>query len=218
MYIIIVGGGRAGKNLAKRFIDTDHEVAIVESEEERAYELTQELDALVIHGSGTDIEILRDAGGERADALVALAPSDEVNLMACKLANDLEIPRIITRVNKSEHAKMFEEVGADVAVSYITATAGLYEKAVTGPEIFGLLSMGGKEANVLEVSIDEESKVVGKAIEELDLPELCTIAIITREGELIPPRGETTLEAEDRVILAGRAEDVQSVSRMFRGK
>lgn len=157
MYIIIVGGGRAGKNLAKRFIDADHEVAIVESEEERAYELTQELDALVIHGSGTDIEVLRDAGGERADALVALAPSDEVNLMACKLANDLEIPRIITRVNKSEHAKMFEEVGADVAVSYITATAGLYEKAVTGPEIFGLLSMGGKEANVLEVSIDEES-------------------------------------------------------------
>lgn len=59
---------------------------------------------------------------------------------------------------------------------------------------------------------------MGKAIEELDLPELCTIAIITREGELIPPRGETTLEAEDRVILAGRAEDVQSVSRMFRGK
>lgn len=218
MYIIIVGGGRAGKNLAKRFIDADHEVAIVELEEERAHELTQELDALVIHGSGTDIEILRDAGGERADALVALAPSDEVNLMACKLANDLNIPRIITRVNKSEHAKMFEEVGADVAISYITATAGLYEKAVTGPEIFGLLSMGGKEANVVEVSIDEESKVVGKTIEELDLPELCTIAIITREGELIPPRGETTLEAEDRVILAGRAEDVQSVSRMFRGK
>lgn len=138
--------------------------------------------------------------------------------MACKLANDLDIPRIITRVNKSEHAKMFEEVGADVAIGYITATAGLYEKAVTGPEIFGLLSMGGKKANVVEVSIDEESKVVGKAIEELDLPELCTIAIITREGEPIPPRGETTLEAEDRVILAGRAEDVQSVSRMFRGE
>ncbi|KXB07607.1 hypothetical protein AKJ51_00965 [candidate division MSBL1 archaeon SCGC-AAA382A20] len=138
--------------------------------------------------------------------------------MACKFADDLGIPRVVTRVNNPGHATMFEEIGADVAISYITATVGLYEKAILGPEVFGLLSMGGEKADVVEVTVGGESEVVGKPIKDLDLPELCTIAIITRDDELIPPRGETEIEEEDRVILAGDPEEVFSASKLFRGK
>ncbi|KXB08598.1 hypothetical protein AKJ56_00820 [candidate division MSBL1 archaeon SCGC-AAA382N08] len=199
-------------------MQSDHEVAIIEKDEEKAQSLTRELDALIVHGSGSDLDVLKDAGGEKADALVALAPDDEVNLMACKFAEDLGITRIVSRVNTPEHASMFEEVGADAAISYITATVGLYEKAVTGPQIFGLLSMGGEKADVVEVGVNGQSEVVGKTIKELDLPELCTIAVITRDDELIPPRGETELKGGDRVILAGRPDDISLVSKLFRGE
>ncbi|KXA89027.1 hypothetical protein AKJ61_03740, partial [candidate division MSBL1 archaeon SCGC-AAA259B11] len=153
---------------------------------------------------------------ENADALVALTPNDESNLMVCKLAKDLNVPRVVTRVNKSEHAKMFDDVGADVAISSITAAVGLFEKATTGPELYGLLSLGGDKADVVEVTVGEDSEAEGKTVEELNLSELCTIATITRKGGLIPARGGTVLKKNDRVILAGKSEEVSSATRLFR--
>ncbi|KXA96094.1 hypothetical protein AKJ37_06050 [candidate division MSBL1 archaeon SCGC-AAA259I09] len=216
MRVVIVGGERAGSSLAERLVKTGHEVSIIEVDEERAYKLTSELDALVVHGNGTNIDVLKDAGVENADALVALTPNDESNLMVCKLAKDLNVPRVVTRVNKSEHAKMFDDVGADVAISSITAAVGLFEKATTGPELYGLLSLGGDKADVVEVTVGEDSEAEGKTVEELNLSELCTIATITRKGGLIPARGGTVLKKNDRVILAGKSEEVSSATRLFR--
>lgn len=148
MYIIIIGGGRTGHLLAERLVKRDHETVIVEEDEQRAHEIAAELDSLVIHGSGSDMDVLEDAGAEKADALVAVAGSDEVNFMACKLAKELGIPRVVTRVNDDKHAYMFEDLGADAAISFINAAVTLYERAVTGPGMYGLLTLGGGEAEV----------------------------------------------------------------------
>lgn len=218
MHIIIVGGGRTGSRLAEHLLKRDHEPVIVETDERRAHELAANLDALVIHGSGSDLDVLKDAGGEKADAMVAVAGADEVNFMACKLAKGLGIPRVVTRINESKHASMFEELGVDAAISFVDAATTLYEKAVTGPGMYGLLGLGGGEAEVVEVSVVEESEAVGKTIREMALPDLCTVAMITRSGGLIPPRGDTEFREGDRVILVGKSDDVMSVAKLFRGK
>lgn len=218
MKVVIVGGGRTGFNLGRRLIANAHEVAIVEKDEERANELSKELDALVINDSGTNLQILEKAGIEKADALAALTPNDETNLMISKLAKKFDISRVVARVNETKHAEMFEDVGADATISSVTSTVGLFEKAITGPEIYGLLSLGGKKADVIEITISEDSMVVGKPIKELDLPELCTIAMITRDGDLAPPRGNTVLKEDDRVILAGDPKEITSVGKLLRGK
>lgn len=212
------GGGRTGSNLAKRLSGTGHDSVVVEKDENRAHELAAELDALVINGSGSDIEVLKEAGAEKADALAALAPDDEVNFMACKLAKELKIPRVVARVNESRHVGMFEDVGADVAISPINATIGLFEKAITGPQIYGLLSLGGQIADAIEVSVGKDSAASGQRIQEINLPDLVTIATITRGGELIPPRGRTVLQEGDRIILAGDPDQVISVGNMLKGK
>lgn len=218
MRIIIVGGGRTGFRLAQRLSRRDHESVVVEKDERRAHELAADLDALVIHGSGSDLDVLRDAGAQDADALVAVAAADEVNFMAGKLAKELGVPRVVTRVNEDKHASMFEDLGVDAAISFVNAAVALYEKAVTGPGMYGLLGLSGGEAEVVEVSVVGKSEAVGKTIRELDLPDLCTVAMISRKGELIPPRGDTEFGENDRVTLVGKSDLVMSVAKLFRGK
>lgn len=214
MKVILMGGERIGTNLAKRLAKTGNETVIVELDKERTHKLTSELDALVVHGGGTDIDVLRDTGVENADALVALTPNDESNLLACKLAKNLDVLRMVVRANESKHAVMFEDVGADVVISSITTTVGLYEKAVTDPEIYGLLSLGGEKADAVEITVGEGSEAGGKSIEELKLPELYTIATTTRKNELVQSREEAVLEEGDRVILAGEPDQVISSGKL----
>lgn len=218
LYIVIVGGGQTGYRLANRLAKRNHETAIVEADERRAHELAAELDSLVIHGTATDIDVLKDAGGEKADALVAVTASDEANFMAVKLAKELGIPRVVSRVNEEKLASAFEDLGADAAISLVDAAVTLYEKAITGPGMYGLLTLGGGEVEVVEVSVVEESGAIGETIKDLNLPDLCTVAMVTRKGELIPPRGDTEFEEGDRAVLVGKSEDVMSVARLFRGK
>ncbi len=217
MHIILVGGGNLGKNLSARLDNLGHEIVVVEKEKETADELASNSDFTVVYGDGTDIEILKDADAESADALAAITDSDETNLMVCKIAEDLGISRIVTRVNKSENVRMFEDVGADTVINSVSATTGLFEKALTGPSLYGILSLGSGNVEVTEVRVSGNSKSIGKPIKDLKLPELCTIAIITRNDEIIPARGDTKLLEGDRVILAGKSEDIQSVSKDLGG-
>lgn len=218
MRVILIGGGRTGFNLAKRLLSTGNEPIIIEEDEDRANELSKKLDTLIISGSGTELNILKKAEVKKADALAALTPNDETNLMVAKLAKELGSPQIIARVNETKHIEMFEDIGADATISSIMPTVGLLEKAITGSELYGLLSLGGDEAEVIEVTVSKESKVVGKPIEELDLPDLCTIAMITRDNELINPKENPKLEEEDRVMLAGDEEDIKYMGALLRGK
>lgn len=217
MYLVIVGGGQTGFKLAKRLADRGHNIVVIEKEEKRAHELAAELDVLVIHGSGSDIDVLKDAGIDKADVLLALTQADEVNLMACEIAKKLGVPKVISRVNDEKHAKMFEEMGVDIAISLPSAAVMLFEKAVTGAGVYGLLGIGGGKGEVVEVTVGADSKAVGKEIKNINLSKGCTLAMITRNDELIPPRGDTTIQAGDLVTVVGKPDAVLKVTKFLRG-
>ena len=218
MYVVVVGGGQTGSKLAKRLADRGNNVVIVEKDERRAHELAAELDVLVIHGSGADIDALKDAGIDKTDVLVAVAEADEVNLMACELAKKMGVPRVIARVNDEKHARMFEELGVDVAISLNSAAVVLFEKAVSGPGMYGLLGIGGGRGEVVEVMVGDDSKAVDKKIKDVGIPEGCAIAMISRGDALIPARGSTEIKAKDLVAIVGKPDDVIKVTKLLRGK
>ncbi len=217
-YIIIVGGGQTGSKLAKRLSDRGHNVVLIEKDEKRAHELAAELDVLVIHGNGADIDALKDSGVDKADVLIALTQHDEVNLMACELGKKMGVRRVIARVNDEKHAKMFEELGVDIAVSLVSAAVMLFEKAVTGSGVYGLLGIGGGKGEVVEVTVGTNSKTVGKFIKEINVTKDCTFAMITRGDDFIPPRGDTQIQAGDLVTVVGKPEAVLKVTRYLRGE
>jgi trk system potassium uptake protein TrkA len=218
MYVVIVGGGRTGSKLAKRLNDRGHNVVLVEKDEKTAHQLAAELDVLVIHGSGAEIDVLKDAGIEKADAFVALTQADEVNLMACEIAKKLGVPKVITRVNDEEHQSMFEALGIDIAVSIHKAVVMLFEKAVTGATgVYGLLGIGGGKGEVVEVKVGPDSKAVGKAVKDMDIPKDTVLAMITRDDALISPRGDTLIQAGDLVTIAGKPSSILKFSRYLRG-
>ncbi|MDI6642751.1 MAG: NAD-binding protein [Candidatus Hodarchaeaceae archaeon] len=217
MYLVLVGGGQTGSKLAKRLADRGHNVVIIEKDEKRAHELAAELDVLVIHGSGADLDVLKDAGIEKADVLLALTQADEVNLMACELAKKLGVTRVIARVNDEKYARMFEEMGVDIAISLPSAAVMLFEKAVTGSGVYGLLGIGGGKGEVVEVTVGPKSKAVGKEIKDINVSKGCTLAMITRGDELIPPRGDTVIQAGDLVTVVGKPDAVLKVTKFLRG-
>ncbi len=212
---MIIGGGRTGVGLAKRLIDEDNEVVIVESDEDRVNEIYPELDAKVVTGDGRDIDVLEDAGIDEADAIALLTPYDEVNMMICKIADRKDVPHIVTRVNQSSNSGVFSEEGADVEISMVDSSIMLFEKGITGPEIYGIMSFGGEKADVIEVTVMEGSKAEGKKVKDLEFPELISVAMITREDKLIPPRGSTRFLEGDRVILVGDSEEVTDIGKEY---
>jgi len=217
-YIIIVGGGQTGSKLAKRLSDRGHNLVVIEKDEKRAHELAAELDVLVIHGHGADIDALKDTGVDKADVLIALTQYDEVNLMACELGKKMGVRRVIARVNDEKNAKMFEELGVDIAVSLVSAAVMLFEKAVAGAGVYGLLGIGGGKGEVVEVTVGTGSRAVGKFIKEINVSKGCTFAMITRGDELIPPRGDTQIQVGDLVTVVGKPEAVLKVTRYLRGE
>ena len=205
-----------GENLADRLTDTRHEISVVEIEEETANRLRERLDvAKVVIGDGTNRDVLKDAGIEEADTLVALAPEDETNLLVCRIAKELFSGRVIARVQNDEYSDLFKEMEVDVVVSATSSTVGLLEKAAVSAGLYGMVTMGGEEGDVVEIEVTEGSEAEGKAIEELGLPELCIVGLIRREGELVSPEGSTVFQEGDQVVLVGKSERIISSIELF---
>ena len=124
MYVVIVGGGRVGRDIAELLLPEGHDVVILDTDEETCNLLTREYDALVIKGDGTDIEYLKEAGVNKADALLAVTGDDKVNLIVCQLAQKLfNVPKVVGRINDPKNEAVFSTLDIKNTVSTTRASA-----------------------------------------------------------------------------------------------
>jgi len=114
MHIIIVGSGRVGENLASFLINDGHDIVLVETNRDLCSIAASQLDALVLCGNCTDPQILEDANIDEADVFVAVTGSDDSNLLACMLAKEYKVPKILARVIDPRHEKVFKKIGVDL--------------------------------------------------------------------------------------------------------
>ncbi len=161
MYIIIMGGGRVGLNLANLLIEDGHDITLIESDESLCSEVAAELDALVICGNGTSSKLLEETNIEDADFFIATTGNDEANLLSCILVKKYNVPTIIARVSNPDHEEAFMEVGIDNVISPEVTAAGLLEKLVTRPNVADLITLGEGDAEIFDMTITN-NKVVGK--------------------------------------------------------
>lgn len=218
MYVIIVGGGKTGSQLAEGLIKEGHEIRIIEERQAVVDRLRSELpDDCILIGDGSSPSVLEQAGIERASVLAAVTGEDETNLVATTLARfEFHVPRVIGRVNSPKNAWLFTpEMGVDVALNQSDILAKLIEEEMSLGDMMTLLKLRKGEYSVVEEKVHPNSIAVGKPLAELVIPTECVIAAIIRKGKLIIPHGDTQLMAADELIAVVHTSQTRALASVL---
>jgi trk system potassium uptake protein len=203
MFVIIVGGGNTGSELAKFLLEAGHTVRIIDDRpnvlERLAGELPQEI---IINGDGSSPTVLEKAGIQKAQVLAAVTSLDETNLVITSLGKfEFNVPRVIARINNSKNAWLFTpEMGVDASLNQAAILTRLIAEEMSMGDMMTLLKLRRGKYSLVEEKIFPGALAVDKAIRELPLPQNCVIAGIIRHGEIVMPRGVATLEAGDEIL------------------
>lgn len=214
LYVVIMGGGRVGLNLASFLIADGHDVTLIESDKLLCANASNELDALVICGNGTDNKVLEEANLEDADVFVAATGNDEVNLLSSILVREFNIPKVIARVSDTSHSKAFKNIGIDYVISPEITTASYLEKLIIRPKIADLVVMGKGDAELLDINIENE-KSIGKRIGDISPDDNFLIVAVYENGNLIIPKPDMILERGMKISILVKTEYAQKVMNRF---
>ena len=203
MNVVVVGGGNTGSHLAKILIDASHTVRVIEERSSILEKLGQEISQEnIIEGDGSSPVILEKAGIQKAQVLVAATGSDETNLVITSLGKfEFNVPRVIARINNPKNAWLFTaDMGVDVALNQSEILASLSAEEMSINDMMTLAKLRRGKYSLVEEKIAPNSPVIGIAIKDMPLPQNCVISGIIRKGEIVLPRGITTLEEDDEVL------------------
>ena len=217
MYIIIVGGGKAGYYLAKQLVEDGHEVLVIEKDAAKCKRIADELGDIVLRGDGCEGITLERAGTGRADLFIALTGDDEDNLVACQVAkNKFNVRRTAARIDNPKNETVFKELGIDTTVSTIALILANIEQELPSHPLIPLLTIKGGGLEMVEAKVSPYSAVVGKRIGELLLPQQCLITvIIDEEGVPRIPTSDTLVRAGDEMVAVCRRESEDALRAVF---
>lgn len=218
MLVFIAGGGRTGAQLAMQLLEQKHQVRLIDHRREMLDILHHELPTEVIfEGMATDPNTLRQAGLDKANALVACTTDDVSNLVLCYLARTMfNVKRTIARINNPRNAWLFDDnFHVDESVNNANVMAHLIQEEMSLGDMMTLLKLRRGRYTVVEEKIPAGAKAVGMELKDLGLPEQCVIAGIIRHGQIVLPRGGTALEVDDEVLAVTDAEGATALARLL---
>lgn len=189
---------------------------IVEKDEERAKALAETMDALVIHGDGSDSEILKDAGIEKADAVLILTKDDNTNLTICQMVKKFNVRRIAARVNDPSKQDLFIALEITAAISPIAAVVSYFKNAITQESRRSIGSIAGGRAEILEINVSNE-KLYGRKIRDIGLPSGAMVGMIMRDGDVIVKPDEDILRKNDILTVIVKTGVSKDVIKILRG-
>jgi trk system potassium uptake protein TrkA len=215
VYVLIVGGGKVGWNLARELIEKGEEVTLIESDRRRYLVIEQELEHAVQYGDGTELWVLERAGIQRADLVIAVTGDDEDNLLVCQIAREKYLcERIIARVNNPRNLDHFKLLGIQPAVSATDLILRLIEHEVPRYGLVHLLDLPEERLEIIELVVSPNAPAAGRAIADIGLPEGSLVISVLRGGSGFVPKADTVVEAGDEVLVVldpGIEDDITAV-------
>lgn len=204
MHIIVIGADPVGEYLVQLAVEAGHDVVLIERDEDRAEQCSQNYDVQVLQAGLGEEGILDEAGAEHADALIATTADDSVNLMAMVMGQEYEIVNLTSTVNSRHRKPLFDRLGVNTLVDpEILAARHLLSLALntSGETVTPLAGKG----QVYELTLGAESRMVDRSLDELAnddlLPHESAIVLIERDEERIFPRAETRLRGGDLLLV-----------------
>lgn len=216
MFVVIAGGGKAGRHLARLLLERDYEVMIIEIDRRRYQRLEREFEHLAMMGDATEIFILERAGIERADVVAAVTGDDEDNIIICQVAtHKFSVDKTIARVNNPENQEAFDVLGVSPTVSSTMVMMSLIEHEMPTHRLIHLLNLQRENLEIVEVMVEENSPQAGKRIEEIALPPGCLLISILRDSVATVPQGATELKAGDQILAILEPGREQELTQLF---
>ena len=213
--VCIVGGGVVGEALAKS-LRKDARVMVIERNLERAEELSVLLEGVtVVHGDGTDKELLDEEEVGSYDLICAVTEADEVNLIAALLAKQVGVPRTAALVNRADYLPIYRQLGVNVVVTPRAVASDHILRYCRGGGVESLTQLEGGQAEVLELRVDRGSRAVGVPLRRLGLPRGTLLCAIVHGDEVVVPRGDDALAAGDVAVVLVTTAARASVLRLF---
>jgi len=219
--VVIAGGGNIGFRLASELEDRN-QVKLIERDQKRARRVSELLNrTIVLHGDAADEELLLEENIDSTDVFAALTNSEEANILSAMLAKRLGARKVMALINKPSYAELIESGSIDVAISPQTVTIGSLLAHVRRGDVVRVHSLRRGAAEALEVVVHgdaDSSKVIGRRIEDIALPEGTTLGALVRGDDVIIAHHDTTVQPDDHLILfLTDRRHIDAVEKLFQG-
>ena len=226
MNILIIGGGELGSMIAERLIFEGHAVTIIEKSEETSKKLSEELDAMVLKGSGIDVNIISKANIDKTELFLALTNDDNVNIVACNLVKKLSHYNAYT-IAKIENASRYfsnpiiesEDFGIDNMIATKQLTINNISDLISEPETSEIINFHDNDIKIIGIQIPEDFKGIGKKIHEITSIDKAwrkvRIIAVKKNNRVIIPSGNDIINQGNRIFLLGNTESLHTITQEY---
>ncbi len=214
--IMILGGGLIGQYVAREMEDQLN-VKLIESKSEKSQEVADILKkTLVIHGDGTDMDLLAAEGVMDMDSFIAVTGDDETNIISTLMARHIKVPRTIALVNKTEYMPITPTIGMDAVVSKKLLTVNAITRFIRKGLLESMASIPGLDAEIMEIVTQAGSKITKKPLMDCHFPRYAIAGAIWRGDSSLIPTGDTQIQEGDRVIVISLPKAIAEVEKLFK--
>ncbi|MGI6226383.1 MAG: Trk system potassium transporter TrkA [Peptococcales bacterium] len=220
MRVIIIGAGKVGYNIAQILSYENHDIVVIEKDEERYKIIEESLDVQAIHGSGASSEILEQADVYAADLLIAVTEFDELNMIACVLAKQYGVPKTVARVRNPEYADnnlltQSPVLGIDLLINPEKVTASEISQLIEVPEAIDVEYYADGKIQLLELGINEDAPIINSYLKDIQTPYRYVIVAILRDEKMIIPRGNDIIKKNDIIFVLAKTKDMIHIEKLM---
>ncbi|MEE8334897.1 MAG: Trk system potassium transporter TrkA [Candidatus Neomarinimicrobiota bacterium] len=214
--IIILGGSKIGRSLAEA-LQLEMNVRLIDNSREKAEWLaTQMTETLILHGDGTDVELLNSENVQDADSFIAVTESEKTNLLSSLLAHHLGIKQTIIHISNTEFLPIVNEIGVGIALSKNMSTVNAILRFINSTiSKTSITTFDEIEVDVLEFNPEPDSPVTKSDLNDLKFPEETIVGVINHHGHLSIARGTSRLTDEDTVLVFAKSKSIKKLRKLF---
>lgn len=215
--VMIIGGGKTGLFLSKKLAEFNVSVKVIERDKERCYYLAERLEnVIVLNGDGTDINLLKEENIDDMDAVVTATGFDEDNLLLALTAKNRGVEDVIAKISRGIYTDMVAQLGVDMALNPLDISVSYLLRLIKGKKKVVSSQLIQGQAEIMEVIVDSDMRIVKKSLKDLSLPEGSLIAAIHRGTELIIPNGDTVINYDDKVLFICLLSDLIELEKILK--